>query len=365
MCNELDAKRLILNAQKYEKTDPNRARKNYLEAAEIALLLSETDKINSQRWLKLAKSLYNKSQTIKVVNENFEEKKKVSNISFASIGGLKELKEEIRFKIIEPLKHPNVFAHFGKKAGGGILMYGPPGCGKSLIAEATANEAKAAFFHVKASDLKSKYVGETEKNISELFEKARKNQPSIIFFDEFEALGSDRSNSPVHEKNAVAQLLTEMDGLGNKNKKILLLAATNEPWSIDSALRRPGRFDDTLFVPPPDFVARHEIFKIHLKNKPLHENVNIVELARLSKGLSGADIMSVCERAADIPLKEYFKSGKLRQITMNDFHAALKKNKSIITQWFRKARIQLEKNNSINDFPELSRYVNRVNKNLF
>ncbi|MFQ5621203.1 MAG: ATP-binding protein, partial [Candidatus Nanoarchaeia archaeon] len=297
MCNGKDAERLIREAKDLELNHPQEARVKYLEAAEIMLYLSTQDKQNHDRYVEFANDLYNKAKQIdpnaplesgkdhhkakdkepkelqqeiqKPDNFNADEFISSSKTLFQDIGGLEELKEEIRFKIIEPLKHPDLFAFYGKKMGGGILMYGPPGCGKTLIAEATANEANATFFHVKSSNLKSKYVGETEKNISELFGKARAMQPSIIFFDEFEALGNDRTASAhAHEVSTVAQLLTEMDGMGTKDQKILLLAATNEPWSIDPALRREGRFGETLFIPPPDLDSRKSILKINMKNRP-------------------------------------------------------------------------------------------------
>ena len=162
-------------------------------------------------------------------------------------------------------------------------MYGPPRCGKSLIAKATASEAGAQFIHVKSSDLKSKFVGETEKNIAELFENARGQKPTIIFFDEFESLGSDRTDAPAHDKSAVAQLLTEMDGMDSNDQQILLLEETNEPWSIDPALRREGRFGTTLFIPPPDVKSRKEILGIILAQRPTKE-IDYDILAKLTEG---------------------------------------------------------------------------------
>ena len=342
MCTETDARRLVEEARDLESDDPQQARKKYLEAAEIMLLLSEQNKEHEEQCTKLAEQLYQRAQSIRTVSTNIPTVKDKTKTTFNDIGGLTKLKDEIRFKIIEPFKKPDIYEYFGKKVGGGILMYGPPGCGKALIAEATSNEAGATFFHVKASDLKSKYVGETEKNIADLFKKARSQQPSIIFFDEFEALGGDRSNSPAHEKNAVAQLLTEMDGLGAKNQRILLLAATNEPWSIDPALLREGRFGTTIYIPPPDETARQEILKLNLKNKPV-ESISIQDLVQKTELFSGADLTSLCEKAADIPLREYFKTGKLRKITRTDFDQARTEIKSIVKPWMRKAQITVAK----------------------
>ena len=272
---------------------------------------------------------------------------------------LEELKEEIRFKIIEPLKNPELFEYYGKGMGGGILLYGPPGCGKSLIAKATANEAKANFIHVKSSDLKSKYVGETEKNIAELFEKARNSQPTIIFFDEFEVLGADRSNSHSHERSAVAQLLTEMDGVDAKEQQILLLAATNEPWAIDPALRREGRFGSTIFVPLPDLEARETIIRTNMIYRPTAE-INFLEIAHSTPGLSGADIKGICEMATDIPLKESIQTGQRRKISKTDFSLAVKKNNSVIKQWFTKAIEQLKQKKMEEVFGDLLIHAQKI-----
>ena len=242
-------------------------------------------------------------------------------------------------------------------------MYGPPGCGKSLIAKATANEADATFIHVKSSDLKSKFVGETEKNIAELFEKARASQPTIIFFDEFEALGGDRTEGQPHERSAVAQLLTEMDGMDSKDQQILLLAATNEPWAIDPALRREGRFGRTLFISPPDQKAREKIFSLSLANRPV-DKINLTELGKLTQGFSGADVKSVCEIATDIPLRESIRTGTKRKITMNDVKDGIKKTDSVLKQWFEKANQQIIKKNLENSFKELVDASRDLSENL-
>ncbi len=360
MCTETDAKQLIFDASAISEEDPQRARKKYLEAAEIMILISEQQKDREAQCVDIAQKLLERADKLKhktptISSQTITYANDPSKITFADIGGLKKLKDEIRFKIIEPFKHPDVYAYFGKKIGGGILMYGPPGCGKSLIAEATSNEAEATFFSVKASDLKSKYVGETEKNIAELFKKAREKQPSIIFFDEFESLGGERTGSSAHDKSAVAQLLTEMDGVGSKNQQILLLAATNEPWSIDSALLREGRFGRTLFIPPPDLDARRDILRLNLGKRPLASDVSIAKLAELTDAYSGADLAGLCEIAADVPLREYFKTTKLRKITNADFTHALTEVKSVIAPWFRKATravTQLRLEDSFSDLIE-------------
>lgn len=398
MCGIHDAKQLIKEAKQLELSDPTRARQKYLEAAEIFLITTTTDKKNEKRLVELAKKCYSAAEQIKTpgqlrtiaidipkdlekdyakhahdhshtqdststqisIDKQETSPSSDSKITFASIGGLEELKDEIRLKIIDPLMHPEVFKYFGKKIGGGILMYGPPGCGKSLIAEAAANEAGASFFNVKASDLKSKYVGETEKNIAELFEKARKAEPSIIFFDEFESLGGDRTGAPAHEKSSVAELLTQMDGVGNKNQQILLLAATNEPWSVDSALRREGRFGNSIFVPPPDKKARHAILMLKLKDKPLDHTVNVAKIVTRCENYSGADLIALCEEATNIPLREYFKTKKLRPLGQADLDEGLLKINSVMIPWFAKARQQIKAMHLEESFKPLHDLANSI-----
>ena len=350
-------------AKELEQENPSEASKHYLIAAQALLETPpETREVEAEQ---IAQRLYQKAinlqnqaqgqvqptQIQKTECKPTPKTKSKKGISFDDIGGLHELKAEINFKIIEPFKNPEIYTYYGKKAGGGILMYGPPGCGKTLIAKATANEADAEFIHIKASTIKSKYVGETEKNIDELFVKARE-QPTIIFFDEFESLGQDRTTALPHEKNFVAQLLTEIDGIESKDQQLLLLAATNEPWSIDPALRREGRFGSTLFIPPPDEESRKSILELHLKNKPTTD-INYHLLAKITEGYSGADLKSMCEKAVDSVLQESLITKDRRAITTEDLLIAKTKTKSILKEWFKKARDQVRSRGLQESFPEL------------
>ncbi len=337
-----------------EKKETAERRKLYLEAADICIKAARNaDAENRKQCLEKANDYYLKSQSNSI---NFDNARKLNikkpKRKFSDIAGLDNVKEDIRMKIIEPLKHPDVFKHFGKKAGGGILMYGPPGCGKSLIAEATAGEADVAFYSAKASDMKSKYVGETEQNIAKLFEDARKEKAAIIFFDEFEALGSDRHRTSFNMKGAVSQLLAEMDGIGNKDQNILVIAATNEPWNIDTALLREGRFGTMIYIPPPDIISRTEMLMLHMQARPTDE-IEWNGLAHATENFSGADIKALCEMATDIPLKEYFKTRKKRNITNEDFYNALIKMKPSLGTWYRQAYSILAKRNEISTFPEI------------
>ncbi|MBX9689444.1 MAG: AAA family ATPase, partial [Candidatus Obscuribacterales bacterium] len=195
-------------------------------------------------------------------------------VNFENVGGMEAVKEQIRMKIIYPITNAAIFAAYGKKIGGGILMYGPPGCGKTHLARATAGEINAAFISVGIADVLDMWIGSSERNLHELFEQARRMKPCVIFFDEVDALAASRSDMRTSSsRQIINQFLLEMDGLEDNNEGVLVLGATNAPWHLDSAFRRPGRFDRILFVPPPDAAARAEIFRILMKGKPIEANI--------------------------------------------------------------------------------------------
>ncbi|MDE7099803.1 MAG: ATP-binding protein, partial [Malacoplasma sp.] len=194
-----------------------------------------------------------------------------------------------------PIKHSHLYKIFKKNTGGGILLFGLPGTGKTLFAEAVSNEIDAKFFSIKCSDIKSKWIGESEKKIKDLFKNARKEKRAVIFFDEFESIGKKRSSDDLSSEATVPEILAQMQGVGTDNNNILVIAATNRPWDIDSALLRPGRFDEKIYVPLPDYLARKEIFKIKLKDLP-HEDIDFDYLASITNNCNGADISYFCER---------------------------------------------------------------------
>ncbi|MEM2917924.1 MAG: CDC48 family AAA ATPase [Candidatus Altiarchaeota archaeon] len=253
----------------------------------------------------------------------------VPEVKWNDIGGLEEVKRELREAIEWPLKHPNVFKKMGIRAPKAILLYGPPGCGKTLLAKAVASESESNFIAVKGPELLSMWVGESERGVREVFKKAKQVAPCIVLFDEIDALAPRRgvyAGSHVTE-TVVNQLLTEMDGIENI-ENVVIIGATNRPDILDPSLLRPGRFDSKILVPAPDEKARLSIFKVHTRKMPI-ENVKLEELAKRTHGYSGADIEAVCREAAMIALREDIKASK---VTMEHFEKALEKIKPSISE---------------------------------
>lgn len=258
--------------------------------------------------------------------------------SFADVGGMEDLKETIRLQIIHPLNHPEMYKAFGKAIGGGILLYGPPGCGKTHLARAVAGEIKAAFLAIGIQDVLEMWVGSSERNLHEVFESARGNKPCVLFFDEVDALASRRSDMKTSaSRQVINQFLAELDGTNVNNDGVLILAATNAPWHIDTAFRRPGRFDRIVFVPPPDQTARTEIFRILLKGKPMSD-IDIDQLAKKTDQYSGADIGAVINLAVEEKLQISLKTGQLQPLSTADLLKAIKKHKPTTKEWFLSAK---------------------------
>ena len=259
-------------------------------------------------------------------------------VRFDDVGGMQEVKEEIRLKIIHPLQHPELYKAYGKAIGGGILMYGPPGCGKTHLARATAGEIKAGFISVGISDVLDMWIGNSERNLHELFEQARRNRPCVLFFDEVDALGASRTDMRQHAgRMLINQFLSEMDGVTSSNEGVLILAATNAPWHLDSAFRRPGRFDRILFVPPPDAAARAAILRLHVRGKPI-EDLDFDHLAKKTEGFSGADLRAVVDLAVEAKLRQAMKSGVPQPLTTKDLAAGASAQKPTTREWFASAR---------------------------
>lgn len=258
--------------------------------------------------------------------------------TFADVGGMEQVKEEVRMKIILPLQQPELFKAYGKKIGGGILMYGPPGCGKTFLARATAGEVDASFLAVGISDVLDMWIGQSEKNLHTVFEQARSHRPCVLFFDEVDALGANRTDMlKSGGRQIINQFLSELDGVGASNEGVLILAATNAPWHLDPAFRRPGRFDRILFVPPPDQGARASILRLLLKGKPVGE-IDFDALAKKTDGFSGADLKAVIDVAVETKLREAMKAGALQPLSGKDLLEAIKRHKPTVRDWFQTAR---------------------------
>jgi AAA+ superfamily predicted ATPase len=258
--------------------------------------------------------------------------------TFRDVGGMDALKEEIAVKIIYPLQHPEVYQAYGKAVGGGILMYGPPGCGKTHLARATAGEIRAGFISVGINDVLEMWMGNSERNLHALFEQARYNKPCVLFFDEVDALGGRRSD--MHGgagRQLINQFLSEMDGVNCSNEGVLILAASNAPWHVDPAFRRPGRFDRILFVPPPDAPGRAAILRIHCAGKPI-ENLDFDHLAKKTDGFSGADLKAVVDLAVENKLRQAMRSGNIVPLSTKDLAAAAGTLRPTTREWFSTAR---------------------------
>lgn len=259
-------------------------------------------------------------------------------INFADVGGLEDLKEEIRMKIIHPLQHADLFKAYGKAIGGGILMYGPPGCGKTYLARATAGEIKAAFVAIGINDVLDMWIGNSERNLHALFEQARRNKPCVLFFDEVDALAASRVDMRTSGgRHLINQFLSELDGVDGNNDGLLILAATNAPWHVDPAFRRPGRFDRILFVPPPDAPGRAAIARAMLKGKP-QGDVDFDAVAKKTDGFSGADLKAVVDQAVEAKLRDAMKTGKLEPLGTKDLTRAAGAVRPSTKEWFATAK---------------------------
>ncbi len=268
----------------------------------------------------------------------FEREVERPKINFKDVGGMEKVKEEIRLKIIHPLTHADLYKAYGKPIGGGILMYGPPGCGKTYLARATAGEINAAFIAVGINDVLDMWIGRSERNLHELFEQARSHRPCVLFFDEVDALGASRTDMRQHAgRQLINQFLAELDGVKTSNEGVLILAATNAPWHLDSAFRRPGRFDRILFVPPPDAPARAAILRLNCRGKPVEE-IDYEQVAKKCDHFSGADLKAVVDIAIERKLQEAMKSGVPKPLTTKDLTGATGAQKPTTKEWFATAR---------------------------
>lgn len=278
-------------------------------------------------------------------------------VTFADVGGMENVKEEIRLKIIYPLAHADLYKAYGKAIGGGLLLYGPPGCGKTFLARATAGEVQAVFVSVGLHDILNMWFGNTEKNLHKVFDQARRNKPSVLFFDEVDAIAASRADFKQSTvRPVINQFLAELDGVQTSNDGVLVMAATNAPWHMDTAFRRPGRFDRVVFVPPPDTPARALILQLHCAGKP-QSAIDFNAAAQATADFSGADLKAVIDRAVDGKLQEAVKTGIPKPLTTKDLLAAAREQKPSTREWFADARNYALYANDGGQYDDLAKYL--------
>lgn len=324
----------IENVEDY-KNDPQmlelfttRTLKDYCKDNEI----SGYSTLNKSQIIEIITKNKKRNQTNKTTINKSKNIKKENKITFNDIAGLETAKQSFKEKVVYAFKHKELYEKYGKKVGGGILLYGLPGTGKTMFAEAASNETDSLFIPIKCSDIKSKWYGESEAKIKGIFDKARKAGKAIIFFDEFEAIGAKRSdNSDNGNNDLVPQILAEMQGVNsnNSNSVIVVIAATNKPWAIDSAFLRPGRFDEKIYIPLPDEIARAKLFELKLKKVPT-ENIDYAKMAKMTDGFNGADITEFCEKLKMKAIKKSLQENNEHIVTMEDVKEISKTIKSSV-----------------------------------
>jgi AAA+ superfamily predicted ATPase len=289
---------------------------------------------------------------------------KISGITLASVIGLDHVKASLYRDIIYPMRHPELAADFRIAVGGGMILYGPPGCGKTMIVKALAGETNTNIIEVKASDVYDCFVGSEGKALSRLFRHARENTPCIIFIDEIELLGSSRGivrGDQTWMREALTMFLTELDGLSSDNKGILIIGATNAPWMIDSALKRHGRLGKLLYVPHPDTKIREELFRMYLKNAPLAGEIDYGALAAATGACNSAYVMGVCEEAVKLAWQRTVDQQQKSSVIMEDVLTCIKREKSNLGEWYENAKLMITKESEKNLYSELNDAINKTN----
>jgi transitional endoplasmic reticulum ATPase len=279
-------------------------------------------------------------------------------VNFDDVGGLDDVKKAIHRTIILPYQRPELYERYGRRAGGGVLLYGPPGCGKTMLARATASECGLPFSNVRIEEIVDPFFGVSERNLHDAFVQARRASPCVLFLDEIDALGfARRKHSPGSVgRPLVDQLLQELDAIGADNAGILVLAATNAPWDVDEALKRPGRFDRTLFVPPPDEPARRRVLELLVRRRPADE-VDLKQLAKRTRLFSGADLVALVERAVDAVIDEALESGDEPPLRMAHLEGALQGMRPTTLEWLATAKNYVEFANEGGRYDEVRAFL--------
>jgi AAA+ superfamily predicted ATPase len=279
-------------------------------------------------------------------------------VNFDSVGGMETLKEEIRLKIVYPLQHQDLYKAYGRKAGGGILLFGPPGCGKTLMLRAVAGEVNCNYFAISLHEIFDPYFGSSERNLHQVFETARAHAPCVLVFDEIDSLAIDRRHVRESQmRNLVNQFLSELDGIRADNSRVLVIGATNAPWNLDPAFRRPGRFDQTIFVPPPDVTGRAQIIELLAKERPI-SRLDVEALAKATKNFTGADLQWIFDRAAELALSEAIHTSRPVPMSMDLLLEVVKQYTPISSSWFEGARPHVKPNGCDSIYNEVRKFLN-------
>ena len=279
----------------------------------------------------------------------------------ADVGGMDDVKRRLELSFLAPLRNPELRAQFGKSMRGGLMLWGPPGCGKTFIARALAGELGANFYEVGLSDVLDMWIGSSERNLHAVFDTARRNRPCVLFFDEIDAIGQKRTqlrSGGGAMRGVVNQFLSELDGASTDNDGLFVLAATNHPWDVDPALLRPGRFDRMLLVLPPDAPAREAILRLHLRGKPA-EALDLGRIVRATDGLSGADLALICDHATEQAMAASMEAGTVRPIRQADLLDAVRDVRPSVQPWLETARNFAVYSNEAGAYDELLAYLKR------
>ncbi|MBI2698759.1 MAG: AAA family ATPase [Mycobacterium sp.] len=295
-----------------------------------------------------------------VVHEGDYDVLQRSTVRLADVAGMADVKRQLELSLLGPIRNPDLMKAFKISARGGLLLYGPPGCGKTHIAKAVSGELGASFYQVGIADVLHRWLGESERSIRSVFDSARRNAPCVLFFDEVDALGHRRSalSGSSGMRTVVNALLEELDSAGSVNDGVYVLGATNAPWDVDPALRRPGRFDRTIFVGLPDAEARAGIVRYHLRDRPA-AGIDLKGVAGRTEGFSGADLAHVCDSATQLAMADSMRSGQVRPVSMADVTASLAQIRPSAGPWFETARNVVEFANNDGSYDELAKYLRR------